>query len=78
MLGGVKSEFDKFEGVLIAAQQKLGQANAELDKLVGARTRAIQKKLGQMQELEGGAASYEDDIDLSVSLMSQEGEEIPH
>ncbi|MBQ2059511.1 MAG: DNA recombination protein RmuC, partial [Firmicutes bacterium] len=78
VLGGVKSEFDKFEGVLIAAQQKLGQANAELDKLVGARTRAIQKKLGQMQELEGGAASYEDDIDLSVSLMSQEGEEIPH
>ena len=44
ILSGVKTEFSKFESVLQSAQQRISQANAELDKLVGVRTRAIQKK----------------------------------
>lgn len=45
ILSSVKTEFDKFGDVLEATQVRLEQANKELDKLVGARTRAIQKRL---------------------------------
>lgn len=45
VLGAVKTEFDKFGDVLQAAQNKLEMANSELDKLVGVRTRQIQRKL---------------------------------
>jgi len=45
VLGAVKTEFDKFGDVLQAAQNKLEMANNELDKLVGVRTRQIQRKL---------------------------------
>lgn len=49
VLGGVKQEFDKFNDVLVATQQRLDQANKELDKLVGVRTRQIQRKLKDVQ-----------------------------
>ncbi len=49
VLGGVKEEFDKFNDVLVATQQRLDQANKELDKLVGVRTRQIQRKLKNIQ-----------------------------
>ncbi len=52
ILGAVKSEFDKFEGILSATQQRINQANAELDKLVGVRTRAIQRKLRDVEKLD--------------------------
>lgn len=45
VLGAVKTEFDKFGDVITLAQSRLEQANAELDKLVGVRTRQIQRKL---------------------------------
>ena len=45
ILSSVKTEFDKFGDVLEATQTRLEQANKELDKLVGVRTRAIQKRL---------------------------------
>ncbi|MFV0517062.1 MAG: DNA recombination protein RmuC [Aminipila sp.] len=45
VLGAVKTEFDKFGNVLEATQQRINQANAELDKLIGTRTRSIQRKL---------------------------------
>ncbi|MBE6034708.1 MAG: DNA recombination protein RmuC [Clostridiales bacterium] len=45
VLGAVKTEFDKFGKVLEATQQRINQANAELDKLIGTRTRSIQRKL---------------------------------
>lgn len=51
ILGAVKSEFDKFGDVLAATQQRLNQANEELDKLVGTRTRSIQRTLRSVQEL---------------------------
>lgn len=49
VLGGVKQEFDKFNDVLVQTQQRLDQANKELDKLVGVRTRQIQRKLKNIQ-----------------------------
>ena len=51
VLGEVKTEFDKFSEVLEATQQRLNQANSELDKLVGVRTRQIQRKLSGVQTL---------------------------
>lgn len=45
LLGAVKTEFDNFGDVLQATQNRINQANAELDKLVGVRTRKIQSKL---------------------------------
>lgn len=52
VLGAVKTEFDKFGGVLAATQNRINQANAELDKLIGARTRSIQRKLRSVSTLE--------------------------
>ena len=52
VLGEVKSEFDKFEKVIEAAQQRINQANKELDALVGVRTRAIQRKLRSVESIE--------------------------
>ena len=45
VLGAVKTEFDKFGNVLESAQNRINQANAELDKLIGVRTRSIVRKL---------------------------------
>ncbi|MBO7275182.1 MAG: DNA recombination protein RmuC, partial [Clostridia bacterium] len=51
VLNAVKTEFDSFAGVLSRAQDRINQANSELDKLVGVRTRQIQRKLGNLQGL---------------------------
>ncbi len=51
VLGSVKTEFAKFESILAATQKKITQANDELDKLVGVRTRAIVKKLDSIDTL---------------------------
>ncbi len=52
ILGAVKTEFDKFEKVIEAAQQRINQANKELDALVGVRTRAIQRQLRSVESVE--------------------------
>ena len=51
VLGAVKTEFDKFEACLAQTQNRLDQASRELDKLVGTRTRAIQRRLRGVTEL---------------------------
>ena len=56
VLGAVKSEFDKFEKILSATQQRINQANTELDKLVGVRTRAIQRKLRDVEKIDDAKA----------------------
>lgn len=66
ILGDVKKEFDTFADVLDKTQQRINQANAELDKLVGVRTRQIQKKLSAVQTLEEKAGETED-----IKLLSQ-------
>ncbi|MBP5288639.1 MAG: DNA recombination protein RmuC [Clostridia bacterium] len=45
ILGAVRTEFDKFGSVIKKTQDRLNQANQELDELVGVRTRVIQRKL---------------------------------
>lgn len=52
ILNDVKREFDAFADVLEKTQTKLNQANTELDKLVGVRTRKIQSQLSKVQKLE--------------------------
>jgi DNA recombination protein RmuC len=49
VLGSVKGEFGKFAAVLETTQKRLAQANEELDKLVGVRTRQIQRALRQAE-----------------------------
>lgn len=49
ILGGVKSEFEKFSSTLEATQSKLTSAQKELDSLIGVRTRAIVKKLKDVE-----------------------------
>lgn len=52
VLSAVKSEFDSFAKVLESTQNRINQANKELDKLVGVRTRAIQRKLRDVEKIE--------------------------
>lgn len=52
VLGAVRSEFNRFGAALGATRQRLEQAGDELDKLVGVRTRMIQKKLSQVAQLD--------------------------
>lgn len=45
VLGAVKSEFETFGDALAQAQKRIELAGADLEKLVGVRTRQIQRKL---------------------------------
>ena len=60
ILGEVKGEFDTFGAVLDKTQQRINQANAELDKLVGVRTRQIQRKLSAVQKIESTSESSDE------------------
>lgn len=51
LLGAIKTEFNKFAGILEKAQKKVNDASDELDSLVGARTKAIQRKLKEFEEI---------------------------
>ncbi|WP_020224147.1 DNA recombination protein RmuC [Holdemania massiliensis] len=72
VLGAVKTEFDKFHDVLTMTQQRLDQANKELDKLVGTRTRMIQRKLKAVDKLDPAQSAQllevnaEDDIPVEA------------
>lgn len=70
ILGAVKAEFSKFETVLNSAQNKLNQASSEIDKLVGTRTRQINRKLKNIDKL-----SFED-TDAYLPQEDSEDEEI--
>lgn len=50
-LAAAKTQFGKFEETLNKAQEKLNQTSAELEKLVGARTRQINRRLKDITEL---------------------------
>lgn len=51
VLGAVKTEFNTFSEVLAMAQKRIEQTGAELDRLVGVRTRKINSKLRQVTTL---------------------------
>ena len=50
ILSGVKDEFGRFEEALNGTKKKLDAAGQELDKLVGVRTRAINRRLADIQK----------------------------
>ena len=51
VLGAVKTEFGRFETVLAKAQERISQTGDELEKLIGTRTRQINRKLRSVSEL---------------------------
>lgn len=51
VLGAIKTEFEKFGGMLEKAQKNLHTASNQLDELVGKRTKAIQRKLKEVESL---------------------------
>ena len=51
VLGEVKTEFSSFQNVLESAQNRIMKANEDLDKLVGVRTRQIQRKLKDVESI---------------------------
>lgn len=56
LLGGVKTEFGRFEDWIAAVQKKLASASKEMDK-AAVRTRQITKKLSKVQELPSDGAT---------------------
>lgn len=51
VLGSVKSEFEKFGGLLEKAQKNIQTGLGQLDDVVGTRTRAIQRQLRNVESL---------------------------
>lgn len=56
VLGAVKTEFDKFGVGLQAMQRHLSQTGTDLEELIGTRSRAISRKLEEVQQLDPGEA----------------------
>lgn len=56
MLGSVKSEFEKFGGLLEKAQKNIQTGLGQLDDVVGTRTRAIQRQLRNVESLPAAEA----------------------
>lgn len=79
VLGAIKTEFEKFGGMLEKAQKNLHTASNQLDELVGRRTKAIQRKLKEVESLPPSEASAflpfgeanEDDDDEEVENGSE-------
>lgn len=65
ILGAVKKEFENFGGMLEKAQKNLQTASSQLDEVMGKRTRAIQRKLKEVDTLtEKEARTILPEIDL--------------
>ena len=65
ILGAVKTEFDSFGNVLEATKKRIDQANVELDKLIGVRTRSINRKLRNIEKIDQARASKVLELDDS-------------
>ena len=80
ILGAVKTEFEGFEKVLEKAQNQIMSASGNIEKLVGTRSRAIKRKLRNVQELPVTEAakileSNETDQDITDTEDSNENNE---
>jgi DNA recombination protein RmuC len=68
LLGQVKTEFGKFEGVLENVKRKLAAASNEIDK-AGTRTNIINRRLRKVQELPAAEDTYLlDDPDTPIDV----------
>ena len=57
LLGSVKREFGKFGEILRKAQKNINVAGQDLETLIGTRTRAIERKLRDVQDLPSNLVS---------------------
>lgn len=70
LLKSVSKEFESFGGVLEKAQDRIRQAGDEIEKLVGTRTRMIQRQLKKVDELPDSPVEVKlllDDSDMEES-----------
>ena len=70
VLAAVKTEFGKFGGMLEKVQKNLETAGAQLDEVIGKRTRAIERKLRQVQELPSERSA--DILSLDSTVLDEE------
>jgi DNA recombination protein RmuC len=75
ILGAVKKEFGNFEKVLRKAQNQLSQASSNIDDLVGTRTRQIQRRLKNIQELPNNSTQEILGLDEAEDTEGDEGKE---
>ncbi len=59
VLSGVKTEFEKFGGLLEKAHKNLNTAGSAIEELMGTRTRAIQRQLREVERLPEADAGSE-------------------
>jgi DNA recombination protein RmuC len=79
ILGAVKTEFEGFEKVLEKAQNQIISASGNIEKLVGTRSRAIKRKLRNIQELPASEAARileSNETDSESKDSEEENEEI--
>ena len=74
VLAAAKKEFSTFGGVLEKAQKKINEANNEIENLVGTRTRMMQSKLKNVEQLEVSNDQQEEKSNL-LDLKPKEQEE---
>tara|TARA_Y100000389_G_scaffold114257_1_gene111446 strand:+ start:50 stop:1360 length:1311 start_codon:yes stop_codon:yes gene_type:complete len=74
VLASVKKEFSTFGGVLEKAQKKINEANNEIENLVGTRTRMMQSKLKNVEQLGVNTSTNEDEPN-SFKLNSEDNNE---
>ncbi len=72
VLAAVKTEFSKFGGMLMKVQKNLETAGTQLDEVIGKRTRAIERKLRQVQELPADQSA--DILSLDTAVLDEEQE----
>ena len=76
VLGAVKKEFEQFGGLLQKAQKNIQGGLDDIDKLVGTRTRAIQRQLKNVEALESAATRQILSEDASEHLSDDAIEDI--
>ena len=77
ILARIKKEFKTFDDVLASTKKALDKANADLDKLVGVRTKQILRALNKVEELPGDCEQPQEilSIDPIGSYVLGAGEE---
>jgi DNA recombination protein RmuC len=79
ILGAVKTEFEGFEKVLEKAQNQIISASGNIEKLVGTRSRAIKRKLRNIQELPASEAARileSNEADTEMKDFGEDNEEM--
>ena len=79
ILGAVKTEFESFEKVLEKAQNQIISASGNIEKLVGTRSRAIKRRLRNIQELPASEAARlleSNEVDSDTKDFTDESEEM--